>query len=83
MKKIISSMLAAVFCLGLLAGCAGSPAAGTEPEVIETETPVQETESVDIAAVLQEKKKIYDGQSTVMTVDGQDVNWDRYYYWLA
>ena len=85
MKKIISLILVMCFALGCLAAC-GSTAETTEtiaPEVTDEviETVVDEVPAIEIQEV--DFDKLYaavDPQTVVMTVDGNDITWDEYFY---
>ena len=53
-------------------------AAEEEPAAEEAETEVYESESIDYDAIYASHAP----DEVVMTVDGRDVTWDEYYYWL-
>ena len=87
MKKILALTLAAVLALSALTGCDihpnpykdADPSASPSPEVAEpAETDNAQAISHDFAAAAA----AYDGDMVVATVNGLDITWDEYYYWL-
>lgn len=84
--KIVALMLALVLVLGCLSGCGGTPEATPtpeptpeatpEPSAEPTETPVPEARDFSAAYAALEPDTV------VMTVNGLDVTWSEYFYWL-
>lgn len=92
MKKILALMLALSLIVCLFAGCGSTaetpeetptetptetPAEGTETEApAEAETPAYMLEMLDAM-------NTYAEDTVVMTVDGQEITWDLFYYMVA
>ena len=67
--------------LGLLAGCGSLD----EVELDVSEPPTASTEPTDMAALELDwdaAREKYDPETTVLTVDGDEVNWGEFFYWL-
>ena len=67
--------------LGLLAGCGSLD----EVELDVSEPPTASTEPTDTAALELDwdaAREKYDPETTVLTVDGDEVNWGEFFYWL-
>ena len=87
MKKTLALMLALSLILCLFAGCGESAPAqdATEP----TEAPAESTEAPaeqELPAYMTElldKMGTYADDTLVMTVDGQEITWDIFYYMLS
>lgn len=96
MKKLIALIIAACLCFALFVGCnadngisdeentpagsaavAASPAAESAPAVDATAAPVEVT-VLDHAALYQSR----DADEIVASVDGHDITWQEYFYWL-
>ena len=82
MKKTLALILALSLILCLFAGC-GNTAETTETPVEEpaAEAPVAETPAY--VTELLEKMATYADDTVVMTVDGQEITWDLFYYMIA
>ena len=87
MKKTIALALLMCMLLGLMAGCSGS-----KLESYESDTPAAQTG--DTAAAETEDATIaignggtgfgtYEPDTVVATVNGLDVTWQDYYYWMS
>lgn len=77
MKKILSIAIAACLTLGLMSGCASTAPVDT------TATPAP-TAAADAAqtrdwAAIRDK---YDADAVVLTVNGSDVTWGEFFYWM-
>ena len=91
-KKLMALLLALVMCTSLLAGCgssASAPEETTPVETIDVEATPEATDSTEDDAAAKETyeryKKIYDKydpDTVVMKVNGEDVTWSTYFYWL-
>jgi outer membrane murein-binding lipoprotein Lpp len=79
MKKFLSIAIAACLTLGLLSGCAS-----TAP-VDNTATPAPTAGADGEAAVTRDWAAIrdkYDVDAVVMTVNGSEVTWGEFFYWM-
>lgn len=80
MKKIITIALSAAMTLSLLSGCAS-----TAPEDYAS-TPAPSPEATETAAAATRDwaaiRDKYDVDDVVMTVNGSDVTWGEFFYWL-
>jgi hypothetical protein len=81
-KKLLALILALVLALGCLTAC-GSTDTDTQPE--ETAEP-EETEAPDTDEGPDKFDLAYDAydpDAVVMTVNGEDVTWSEYFYWIC
>ena len=81
MKRALSAAMCFALALGLLAGCGSLD----EVELDVSEPPTASTEPPDTAALeldWDEAREKYDPETTVLTVDGDEVNWGEFFYWL-
>ncbi len=97
MRKAILALLCAALLLGGLTGCGAASAAGAPvPIATATATPAAETPAeadatadaaataaADPSALLAAGLQAYPADTPVMTVDGETITWDLYYYWLS
>ena len=88
--KILALLTALVMLLGLLTACGEAPAATAEPEVTAEETPAPEGESAETAEetesyvdALDRGALAYAPETVVMTINGEEVTWELFYYLLA
>lgn len=88
MKKILAFILVMCFAIGCFAGCSGSTEAPEEtvaPEATE-EVPVETPEAAPAIEIPEiDLEKLYATHSpdkVVMTVDGVDVTWGEYFYFV-
>lgn len=79
-KKVISLILAASLCCGLLAGCQSSQLCSYKEEQTgesaQTSTAAAVTDYSDCAAY-------YDADEVMLTIDGIDVSWEELFYWYV
>ncbi len=89
MKRTISAILVLTLLAALLCGCSGSEVRNytdpTEAPAEETDDPAEVTEAPaednDIPDYTYAYEK-YDPDTVVMTIDGEPVYWDEYFYWM-
>lgn len=83
MKRMISILLCAVLLTACLAGCSGTGAqdlsATATPEATAAATAEPTAAATRDWAAIRDK---YPADTVVMTVDGEDVLWSEYFYWL-
>ena len=86
MKKTIALLLALVLALGLLSACGAEK---ETPAPAETAAPAQTPDDVPDDAAEDAGPSVYelafaklDPDEVVLRVDGSDVTWREYYYWL-
>ena len=82
-KKIIALLLALVLALGCFTACGSSDtdtAPTPTPEVTPEATLAPETDAPDKYTLAYES---YDPKTVVMTVNGIDVHWEEYFYWIC
>ena len=93
MKKLTALMLCLVMLFACLSGCGNTakpettPEPTAEPTAEPTETPAAESpaateEPVDYYAMYLPAYETCDPDKVVMTIDGSDVTWGEYFYWL-
>lgn len=94
MKKIISLTLAAVMMLAVFAGCSIQPNPyKDDPELAEQVLHPEESAAPDESPAPDESepalghdfaaaRAAYDGDMVVATVNGLEVTWDEYFFWL-
>jgi hypothetical protein len=92
MKKLIALMICLCLMLGTMAGCGGSQVEAYDDD--ETATADTTESTATDAADAEEAEEVtsiglggtgyetYDPDTVVGTVNGQDVTWMEYYYWL-
>lgn len=81
MKKTIALLLCLSLCLCVLAGCGKSGIVSyTEDEVSAQEEAVQA--AVEAAAAAEDPANAYSADTVVATINGRDICWGEYYYWL-
>jgi len=84
MKRTLVRLLCVALLAGLLTGCS---ATANETSASPTETPAaadsENSKESDFRATLQKAMGRYDNDTLVMTVNGQKITWDLYYYWLS
>lgn len=93
MKKLTALMLCLVMLFACLTGCGGTTnteatpeptaEATAEPTDAPEETPAATAEPVDYYAMYLPAYETRDPDEVVMTIDGSDVTWGEYFYWLA
>ena len=87
MKKILSLILAAAMLLALCA-CGSSSSDDASAETAETETETETdttatTETSDEMAAYDIGYAKYDPDTLVLPINGREVTWDEYYYWVS
>lgn len=95
MKKAISLILCAALLAAALSGCGGlgedvdlgleSPAASAEPSPEATEAPESTPGAEESPAAAHDWQALWnshDMDELVLTVDGSEVLWDEYFYWV-
>lgn len=85
MKKFISVLLALTLAVSCLAGCGKSESAPEETPAAEaTATPAPEESAAPSAmeTMMAEAYATYAPETVVMTINGEDVTWERYFSWI-
>lgn len=78
MKKTIALILALCLMLVCLAGCGKSSIQNySEEEIAAAEQAAEE------AAEAADPKNAYPADTLVATINGSEITWDEYYYWLS
>ena len=80
MKKLLALTLCFCLLLAALTACGGEPQAPTQAP---TEEPTATPEPADLAGYLAAAWEKYPLDAVVLTVNGTDVTWAEYYYWIA
>ena len=87
MKKTIALALLICMLLGLMAGCSGSKLESYESDTPAAETGDAAAEKADSATIDIGKGgtgfETYAPDTVVATVNGLDVTWQDYYYWMS
>ena len=86
-KKILALLMALVLMMGCLAGCGGSDKQeeSSSPSDLGSAdaSPTPGTADVETPDKYRLAADAYPADTVVMTVNGLDVRWDEYYYWLV
>ncbi|NCC68769.1 MAG: hypothetical protein EOM14_11375 [Clostridia bacterium] len=81
--KSLVLLLIAVLMLGCLTGCAGTGVQDYNDEATPTVEPVESTDAATTAVRDYDAARAkYPLDTIVMTVNGSDVSWGEYFYWL-
>lgn len=89
MKKTIALLVALCIILGAGVGilvyravsrnAEPAPAETAAPETAEVPEDTDEPAGLDFAAM----RALYDDDEVVMTIDGQEIKWSEYFYWMS
>ena len=85
-KRIILLLCLCAVLLAAIVGCAKSnsePTQTVEPTPVETSSGSEPEETFDYVSIIQTARKSYSADAVVMTVNGRELTWDAYFYWLA
>ena len=93
MKKLTALILCLVMLFACLSGCGNTAKPENTPEPTEEptaeptdapeETPAATAEPVDYYAMYLPAYETRDPDEVVMTIDGSEVKWSEYFYWLT
>ena len=85
MKKTITLLLTAALLLGLMAGCAISPNPNKDDPGAAAQTASPSPAPTESAATVHDLAAAYaayDPDTVIARVNGLDVTWDEYFYWI-
>lgn len=77
-KRFVAILLALVLCLGAFTACASSGLQEREDDDTDSSASPSASSDPNLDAAFQS----HDADEVVMTVNGEDIYWDEFFYWM-